>query len=169
MAGPNISSVSPAPNATGVVLGQAITIVFGSLIDHSTLTAATISVTCPSGADILTPESYIVKSPQAQSDTASVNATYTITDSSTATTLVIQPSLPLLPDTVYTVFLLGGDAQFSKASIKNTGGNPLAVSYQWSFTTGSLALPTPPVASSRYSRPDRSKRGQARTGRAIFR
>lgn len=160
-------------------VGARKTIVFGSLIDHSTLTAATISVTCPSGAEILTPESYIVKSPQTQSGTASVNATYTITDSSTETTLVIQPQTPLLPDTVYTVFLLGGDAQFSSARIKDASGNPLAVSYQWTFTTGSLALPSPPPASplpSTYGAvviqvfpSGRSRRGHARAWKPVFR
>lgn len=87
------------------------------------------------------------KMPTTLTGIAYVDGTFTATDSSTATTLVFQPSTPLKPNTQYTVFLLGGDAQFSPASIKDTQGNPLAVSYQWNFTTGSLNLPAPPVSS----------------------
>jgi hypothetical protein len=147
MAGPNVTSASPANNATGVVLGQPITVVFDSLIDHSTLTTATFSVTYPSGAEVLTPDAYIAKSPKTLTATAYVDGALTITDSDTATTLTFTPSLPLKTNTQYTVFLLGGDAQFSAASVKDTNGNPLAVSYQWTFTTGSLNLPSPPVSS----------------------
>ena len=55
MAGPNIVSSSPAANDTGVVLGQTISIVFDSLIDHTTLSSATISVSYPAGAGLITP------------------------------------------------------------------------------------------------------------------
>ena len=144
---PNVTSASPAPNATGVVLGQPISVVFDSLIDHTTLTSATVSVSYPSAAEVLTPDAYIAKSPKTMTGIAYVDGTITATDSSTATTLVFQPSTPLKPNTQYTVFLLGGDAQFFPASIKDTQGNPLAVSYQWTFTTGSLNLPVPPVSS----------------------
>jgi hypothetical protein len=34
MTGPSVVTVSPAPNATGVVLGQPFTIVFDSLVDQ---------------------------------------------------------------------------------------------------------------------------------------
>jgi hypothetical protein len=77
MAGPNIISTSPNPNATGVVLGQAISIVFDSLIDHTTLSAATISVSYPAGNDLVTPESYIAQTPQTQTGIATVQGTYT--------------------------------------------------------------------------------------------
>jgi Bacterial Ig-like domain len=130
MAGPNIVSVSPNPNAVGVVLGQAISIVFDSLIDHTTLSAASISVSYPSGSDLVTPDSYIAQVPQTQTGTALVQGTYTATDSETATTLNFQPSQPFQTNTLYTVFVLGADAQFSTAMVKDTSGNPLAVSYQ---------------------------------------
>jgi Bacterial Ig-like domain len=147
MAGPNVTSASPANNAQGVVLGQSVTVVFDSLIDHSTLTPATVSVTFPSGAEVLTPDAYIALTPKTLTGTAYVDGTLSITDADTATTLTFTPSLPLRPNTLYTVFLLGGDAQFSPAAIKDTDGNPLAASYQWTFTTGSLNLPAPPVSS----------------------
>jgi hypothetical protein len=130
MAGPNIVSVSPNPNATGVVLGQAISIVFDSLIDHTTLSAASISVSYPAGSDLVTPESYIAQTPATQTGIALVQGTYTATDSGTATTLTFSPSQPFQTNTVYTVFILGADAQFSTAVVKDTNGNPLAVSYQ---------------------------------------
>lgn len=152
MPAPNVVTVSPAPNAAGVVLGIPITVTFDSLVDHTTLSTATFAVTCPSTAQIVTPDQYLVSQPATVQGVQYVTGTYTATDALNAssvmvTTLTFTPSTPLQPNTVYTLLLLGADGAFTTATVKAADGSPLASSYQWVFTTGDLNLPTPPVQS----------------------
>ena len=113
---PTVVSTSPATNATGVAINASITAVFSEPLSASSLTAS--SVYLRAGA-------------------TSVAATLSYTAGST--NVVLTPSSPLNPSTVYTVTLKGGTGA---ARILDIAGNALAADYVWSFTTVDQAPPT---------------------------
>ena len=113
---PTVVSTSPASNATGVAINASITAVFSEPLSASSLTAS--SVYLRAGA-------------------TSVAATLSYTAGST--NVVLTPSSPLNPSTVYTVTLKGGTGA---ARILDIAGNALASDYVWSFTTVDQAPPT---------------------------
>lgn len=61
--------------------------------------------------------------------------------------------------------LLGADAALTAAAVKNAAGEVLAVSYQWSFTTGVLQLTTLQTGS---LRPASHQNPRARTREAVL-
>ena len=63
MANPTIVSVTPASNATDVILGTSIVVTFSTLIDLSTVNSNTFSLTGVSGSQILTPNQLIQSDP----------------------------------------------------------------------------------------------------------
>lgn len=61
------------------------------------------------------------------------------------TIVTFIPAKPLLPGTVYTALIVGTDSPLADAFVKDTLGNPMLNSFQWSFTTGTLNIVTPPI------------------------
>jgi len=61
------------------------------------------------------------------------------------TIATFTPAHPLLSGQIYTALVVGADSVLSDQYVEDTSGNPLASSYQWSFTTGTLPLNTPPI------------------------
>jgi hypothetical protein len=55
------------------------------------------------------------------------------------------PAKPLTPGTTYTVLIVGRDSVLANSYVEDVSGNPMLTSYQWSFTTGTLQISTPPV------------------------
>lgn len=55
------------------------------------------------------------------------------------------PSKPLRPGITYTVLVVGADSVLANSFVHNLAGNNLLSSYQWSFSTGTLNISTPPT------------------------
>jgi methionine-rich copper-binding protein CopC len=115
---PTVLSTTPASNATGVLLNQAISATFSKAMNCATLystgTTPTVSVTAPAPV-------------------GSVTGTVSCTGSGTG--VIFTPSNPLANNTLYTAIISTGalDAQ----------GEPMAGSYSWSFLT--VPAPTAPT------------------------
>lgn len=61
------------------------------------------------------------------------------------TVATFTPSKPLIPGEIYTVLIVGSDSTLASSFVHDLSGNNLLNSYQWSFTSGTLPLPVPPV------------------------
>ena len=141
MSAPQVVSVQPDVGATDVVLSLPITVTFDQVIDTGTVDPSTFSVTYSAPSQVVTAGDLIAgRSP---SSTVCVDGSWTFsTNSSNQTVAVFTPTRPLNPNTLFTVTLLGTDAALTSAVIANPGGEAMAVSYQWTFTTGALNLKT---------------------------
>lgn len=64
MANPSVVNVSPAPNATDVVLGESIIVTFSEPINTDSLNNATFALTGPNLSSILTPDQLTLANPQ---------------------------------------------------------------------------------------------------------
>jgi len=111
-AAPTVVSTDPTNNATGVLLNKVITASFSEPMDPLTLTTSTFTL-----GQGLTP--------------VEGNVTYS------GTTAYFTPSVPLLPNTVYTGTITTG--------VTNLAGVAMAFNYVWTFTT--LAGDSPMVIS----------------------
>lgn len=72
---------------------------------------------------------------------------------SNRTTATFTPSAPLLPGQIYTCLVVGKDSVLATNYVEDVSGNPVLTSYQWSFTTGTLNLTTPPIQNPIASNP----------------
>jgi hypothetical protein len=117
---PTVISTFPADAATGVAINQAVSATFSEAMDPSTITAANFRLTGPLATPVLGTISYNVPTNI---------ATFT-------------PTANLAANTLFTATINGG-----VGGVKDLAGNPLASNKVWTFTTGTLSLPTvPPVA-----------------------
>src|SRR5271157_4033366 len=64
MSNPTITSVSPAPGATDIVLGSSIVVTFSTAIDTDSVNNATFALTGPNLASIVTPAQLVEFEPQ---------------------------------------------------------------------------------------------------------
>jgi hypothetical protein len=123
---PTVISTTPASNATGVLLNQAISATFSKAMNCATLysTTATPTVSVTAAAPV-----------------GSVTGTVSCTGSGTG--VIFTPSNPLANNTLYTAIISTGalDAQ----------GEPMASSYSWSFLT--VPAPTAPTVISTVPTP----------------
>ena len=110
---PTVTSTDPAPAAIGVDLNKIITAVFSEAMNSLTINNTTF--TLKQGA---TPLTGLV--------------------SYSGTTASFNPSIDLLPNTIYTATITTG--------AQDLAGNALQANYTWSFTTG-LTLSTPILGS----------------------
>ncbi|MBC7883934.1 MAG: Ig-like domain-containing protein [Saprospiraceae bacterium] len=106
---PIVISTDPADNATGVNLNKTISATFSVPMDPLTINGSTFTL---------------------KNGTTSVSGTV----SYTGTTASFNPTINLLPGTVYTATITTG--------AKNLAGIPLAENYVWSFTTAAAVAPT---------------------------
>jgi hypothetical protein len=113
---PQISSTSPAGNATNININSFITATFNKEIDSATITSATFILTDPSGNPV----------------PVSINAP------KNTRTITLIPNSPLTYSATYTATVVGEPAA---THIADTSGNALEANYTWTFTTGA-----PPAA-----------------------
>jgi hypothetical protein len=106
---PTVISTDPANGATGVLLDKTITATFSTPMDPLTMNSSTFIV---------------------RHGLVAVAGAVTYSGS----TISFNPTVDLLPGTVYTATITTG--------AKNLAGVPLANNYVWTFTTISVAAPT---------------------------
>ena len=141
MSAPVVLSSTPNPNDTDIVLGSPIKIVFDQAIDPTSVDSATFVLTGPGTTQF-------VDSEQLQQGNSILSGReYVSGDFSypNASTLVFTPKTPLRPGLTYTVLVVGGNSVLISKSVTNPAGEKLAANYQFTFTTGTLNLRTPPV------------------------
>ncbi|MFB3819491.1 MAG: N,N-dimethylformamidase beta subunit family domain-containing protein, partial [Candidatus Methylomirabilales bacterium] len=109
---PTITGRTPAPNATGVAVGTAMTATFSEAMDPATISGSTVTLQGPGGAAVAASVSY----------------------SASTLTATLTPSSPLLAGTTYTAAVLGGTTD---PRVKDVAGNALAATSTWTFTTAS--------------------------------
>ncbi|WP_051244526.1 DUF4082 domain-containing protein [Azohydromonas australica] len=110
VAGPTVSSTTPAAGATGVSLFSTVKAVFNDALDATTLNTSTFELRNAANA------------------TVAANVSY----DPTTRTATLTPITALSGSTTYTATLRGGT---SDPRIKDASGNPMASSVTWSFTT----------------------------------
>lgn len=146
MSAPQVIQVVPDVNDTDVVLGQALVVTFDQAIDPATLNDSTFSLTYPSPTQIVTSGQLI--SGASSPSTVSVEGVWSFaTNDQGCTVASFQEKTALPPNTLITAQLLGSDASLSDDEVKNMAGEPMELSYAWSFTTGALNLTVPPPTS----------------------
>ena len=112
---PQVSSTSPASNATGVGTGTVITAVFNEALSSGTVTGSNVFL---------------------RNGSTSVSAS--VAYNSGNQSVVLTPSSALSAGTTYTVTLKGGSG-----GISDVAGNVLSSDYVWSFTTAAPSGPLP--------------------------
>lgn len=147
MAAPTVTAVNPTNSQIDVVLGTSIVVTFSTLMDHTSITNATFSLTGPGQTMIVTPDQYISSDPISVTGREYITGTFAFDDTNGWTILTFTPSEPLRPNVSYTLLLLGNDGVLTSASIKDSTEVPMTVSYTWSFTTGNLNVTFPPPQS----------------------
>ena len=113
---PTISTRSPAPSATNVIVDSVVSITFSEPLDPATVTSSTVELRGPGTTLVSTSVAYNA-------------ATYTVT---------LTPSNSLLTATTYTVNVRGGG---SDPRVKDLTGNALASTSSWTFATSSSVCP----------------------------
>ena len=112
---PTVSSTTPLANATGVAINSLITASFSEPMDPLTITTASVSLACPSGAPITGTVGYAVNGNVATFTPA------TTLPASTICTATIAPS------------------------VTDVAHNPMASAFSWQFTTGVAPDTTAPL------------------------
>jgi hypothetical protein len=147
MSAPTILSVTPSNQETDVVLGTQITVLFSSLMDHSTIDASTFVLTGPGQTMIATPDQFIASDPQPITGREYITGTFEFDDtlaSGTETLVTFTPNKVLRPDVTYQVLIAGDGGLLSSTSVADRYGVKMVASYEWTFTTGQLNLVVPP-------------------------
>lgn len=151
MPAPTIVAVSPNPNATDVVLGTMIVVTFDQLMDTTTIDSSTFSLTGPGQTQFISPTELNTRNPQAAVGREYVNGTFTFaTNESGCTVLTFVPQVPLRPNVLYKVLIVGaGNVPVTGTVVSNLEDPPVQLNgtNQWTFTTGDINLVVPPVTS----------------------
>lgn len=109
-----VSAVTPAAGATGVLQSAAPKALFSRTLDPASVSSSTVFMR--DGANALVPT--------------------TVAYNATEKSVTLTPSLPLQLAQVYTVTLKGGA---TATHLTDASGTPLAADYTWSFTTAATA------------------------------
>jgi hypothetical protein len=149
MSAPIVVSVDPADGASGLVSGLKITVTFDQLIDPTTFSTQTFLLRGPGDAILITPDQLSTDTPNLTpgSEAIAGEFSYGTTADGTAAVVEFDPGIPLVPNTTYTCMIVGASSLVSQDAVRNLNGEPMAVNYQWSFTTGYLDTDTPPPQS----------------------
>jgi hypothetical protein len=113
-----VTSVTPAPGATGVSTTTSVSASIVGFLSYPTVNTSTFELRDPAGT--LLPA--------------------TIGGGGETQTFTLSPTSPLAFSTTYTAKVKGGST-----GIKDTSGNPMAADYTWTFITGAAPSPPPPV------------------------
>ena len=144
---PSILSSSPSSGTLDVVLGTVIKVGFSVVMDTTTITSSTFSLTGPGQTGIVGPDEMIAKDPRVKTGREYIPGAFTFsTDANGNTVVTFTPRRPLRPNVTYTVLIVG-TSQLSSDAVKGADGTTLDFNYEWSFTTGDLNLKTPPASS----------------------
>ncbi|HXJ40148.1 MAG TPA: NPCBM/NEW2 domain-containing protein, partial [Bryobacteraceae bacterium] len=108
-----VVSVSPAAGSTGAAVSATVQATFSSLLDPSTVTGTTFTLS-QQGTPV----------------------TATITYNGAGPTAILTPATSLQPSLTYTATVKGG-----ASGVKDLSGNPLASDMVWSFTVVTVAPP----------------------------
>ena len=148
---PTILNVTPSVDETDVVLGSQIIVIFSTLMDHTTITEATFSLTGPGQTMVVSSDQLIIEDPKSITGREYITGTFTFDDTinnNTQTQLTFTPSKPLRPDVEYKVLIIGsGGVLTGTAAVASANGIIMIDSYEWSFITGELNLVVPPPIS----------------------
>lgn len=144
---PTILSVTPNDQETDVVLGTQITVLFDSLMDHSTINESTFVLTGPGQTQIVTPDQLVESDPEPITGREYITGVFGFDDTpgaGTQTSVTFTPSKALRPDVEYQILVLGSGGALTSGAVKNLYDISMIGSYIWSFTTGELNLVIPP-------------------------
>ena len=147
MAAPTIVSVTPTVGETDVVLGTQIIVLFSFLMDHSTISDATFSLTGPGQTMVVTPDQVVAEDPKSVTGREYITGAFAFDDTlggGTQTQLTFTPSRPLRPNVLYTILILGSGGALTSAAVADIYEVQMVGSYTWQFTTGELNLVIPP-------------------------
>ena len=108
---PEVSSTIPADGALNVPLNQVISATFNEVMNTSTITATSFTV----------------------SGFAPIQGSITFTNTATSTTAIFTPAVALLNNTTYTGRIT--------SAVKDENGNAMQTDYVWSFSTGNTINP----------------------------
>ena len=147
MAVPTITSVSPDVSSTGVILGTPIVVTFSELMNHSSINQSNFALISPVGTMIITPTEEIAQNPSPISGKKNVLGKFSFKDTTGVTVVTFSPKEVLVPNTTYTVIIIGASAHLVSNPVLAADNTPLATNYTWTFTTGTLNLATPPQTS----------------------
>lgn len=144
---PTVISVNPSVDETDVVLGTPIVVVFSTLMDPTTITLSTFSVTGPGQTQIIAPLQLIAEDADSVTGREYILGTFEFDDTingGTQTKVTFNPVTPFRPNVTYKVLLIGSGAILTSDCMESSYGVQMVGSYEWSFTTGLLNLVTPP-------------------------
>lgn len=154
MAAPVVQSVTPTNQATDVVLGTQITVLFSTQMNYTTISDSTFSLTGPGQTQVVTPDSLIADDPQPITGREYITGRFSFSEipisgggGATQTLLTFNPSKPLRPEVTYTVLILGSGNALTSDAVADNNGNKMVTSYTWTFSTGQLNLTIPPPLS----------------------
>ena len=147
MAVPTIRSVYPDVSSTGVILGTPIVVTFSELMNHSSINQSNFALISPIGTMIITPTEEIAQNPSPVSSKKNVPGKFSFNDNTGVTIVIFTPKEVLIPNTTYTVIIIGAGAYLVSNPVLGADNTPLATNYTWTFTTGTLNLSTPPPTS----------------------
>lgn len=115
---PTITAISPTDGSTAVGTNSQFAVYFSEEMDPASISTSTISL----------------------KDSLNVSVTGTVGISNLGTTAMFTPSGNLLPSTLYSATV--------SMNVKDVGGNALASTYTWSFSTAAAPDTTPPIVTS---------------------
>jgi hypothetical protein len=144
---PTVVNVNPGVDETDVVLGMPIVVLFSMLMDPTTISDATFSVTGPGQTQIITPTQLIAEDARSTTGREYIEGTFAFDDTiygGTQTQVTFTPSRPWRPNVTYKVLLIGSGAILTTDCIESAYEVEMIGSYEWCFTTGLLNLVTPP-------------------------
>ena len=111
---PTVTTTIPLSGATNVPLNQIVSATFSKAMNPATISGATFTLTGPGATAVAGLVAY-----------AAIGNTLTFT-----------PTSSLAPSTLFTATITNG--------VQDLAGDPLAVNYVWTFTTGTVASTTAP-------------------------
>jgi Bacterial Ig-like domain len=138
---PVVLSVEPANSETDVILGTPIFVTFDQEIDATTVNDATFCLTGPGTSEVVTAQNMATLSSLSPTGREYITGTFGfVLNSNNRTVVTFTPSRILRKNTTYDVLILGSSGSLVSNGVKNTAGEALVDSYEWTFTTGTVDL-----------------------------
>jgi hypothetical protein len=133
---PNILSVLPDVNASGVILQGAVIVIFDQEIDVTTYSESSFLLSAPPETPVIAPGGLVgAVTPAGGTDYVAGTFSFALNGSG-HTIATFKPARPMRPNVKYTVLI--------STDVATTAGITLSDNYTWSFVTGVLNLTIPP-------------------------